>query len=238
MNPEKIKKRLVFEKTHRMRFVGHLDMMRIFQRAISREGIELAYSQGFNPHPRMSFARPLSLGQTSHVEIMELELAKDIPNEELVRSVNSALPVHLQILACYDMPESAKPAMSLVTHAEYKITLPETYRDEYAEDLAHFLEMPSITIQKLAKFKGRKQMVDLDIKPMLCSLELTDPCTLKLLCLSTEKENLKPDRMMKVFWESCGHPEEVGYELIERTGLYCQQEDGRLVDLISIMKDH
>lgn len=238
MNPERIKKRLVFEKTHRMRFVGHLDMMRIFQRAISREGIELVFSQGFNPHPRMSFARPLSLGQTSHVEIMDIELAGDIANDELIKRMNSALPVHLQVLAAYDMPEGAKPAMAIVTHAEYLIHLPERHRDEYADYLARFLEKPEITIQKLAKFKGRKQMVDLDIKPMLCSLELTEPLTMRLLCLATEKENLKPDRMMKVFWETCGHPEQTGYELIERTGLYCQQEDGRLVDLISIMKDH
>ena len=133
------------------------------------------------------------------------------------------------------MPDGTKPAMALVTHVEYRISLPEQYRDEYPEALQRFLALPEITIQKLAKFKGRKQMVDLDIKPMLCSLELTEPLTMRLLCLSTEKENLKPDRMMKVFWDSIGHPEQTGYELIERTGLYCRQEDGELTDLISIM---
>ena len=89
MTPVRYQKRISFCKEGKMRFIGHLDMLRTFQRALQRANVELVFSQGFNPHPQMSFSQPLSLGVSGHHEYMELQLATLWENDDLVHRVNT-----------------------------------------------------------------------------------------------------------------------------------------------------
>ncbi|MBQ7063817.1 MAG: DUF2344 domain-containing protein [Firmicutes bacterium] len=235
MNPERYRKRVVFWKGDRMRFVGHLDLLRVLQRAMNRAGIELVFSNGFNPHPQMSFAKPLSLGQEGMREIMELELASPMTDQELIERINAVLPPGILLLDAADMPEGTKSAMSMVDLAEYEIHLPDLDID-YPEALKGFLSLPEIPIRKLAKFHGRKQEITVDIRPRIRELKALNANTFYLLAVSTGEENLKPDKMMQVFWNYIGHPEQTANEQIVRTGLYQCREDGTLADMMQLLE--
>lgn len=236
MMPIRYRKRIAFRKEGKMRFIGHLDMLRTFQRALSRAGVELVFSQGFNPHPQMSFAQPLSLGVCGKREYMELQLAEPWENTALLQRVNAQLPEGLLLTECRDMPEGVKSAMSLSTHALYHIELPSCHKDEYPLLLENFLSSEKIPIRKLAKHHGRKQEVEVDLKPMIRSLSLSEPCTLQLWCACSGTENLKPDRMMRVFWEKSGHPEDAGTERIDRVDLY-REEEGHMCSLMDLLPE-
>lgn len=234
MNTIKYRKRLVFSKEGRLRFVGHLDLLRVFHRALNRAGIELVFSQGFNPHPQISFSQPLSLGSCGKHEYMELRLTREWDDTELLNRLNPHLPEGLHVSKCRTLPEDAKPVMSLATHALYEISLPEKYTSEYASWLQDFLSQDEILIKKLAKYHGEKQEVTVDIKPLIESLELISPCVLQLWCFCDNPKYLKPDRMMQAFWQHCGHPEAIRSEQICRQDLFREQEGirRRLMDII------
>ena len=236
MNPIRYQKRITFSKEGRLRFISHLDLLRVFQRAMSRAGIELVFSQGFNPHPQMSFAQPLSLGVTGKREYMELQLVSDWEDQALLDALNAQLPPGLHAWECCTMPEGTKSAMALATHAQYQITLPVEYAAQYPAWLEAFGQLEEVNITKLAKFHGRKKQVTMDIKPLIQSLTLTDDHVLTLWCICSNEQNLKPDRMMKVFWETAGHPELAGQEGICRLELY-RQEGENMLTLMQLLAE-
>ncbi len=236
MNDQGYWKRALFCKTGRLRFIGHLDLMRIMQRALSRADIQLVYSNGFNPHPHMSFGKPLSLGQSGLREVMEVELTAPMDSADFMNTLNPLLPDGLKLLACADLPHTGKTAMSRITHAEYEIQLPGEYTDRYPEWLRGFLAQESIVIRKPAKLRGRKIMAELDVKPLIVSMELVRPDAFRLLCVCTNEKNLKPGPMMHEFWNFIGHPEGEEETSIARTNLLAEKE-GRLLDMMELIED-
>ena len=96
------KLRLRFEKTGRAIYISHLDLMHTMQRAFSRAGYALKYSEGFNPHPQISIALPLSVGAASLCEIMDFRLKEDPDLTELPRKLTAALPEGIEVLEAYE----------------------------------------------------------------------------------------------------------------------------------------
>ena len=102
------KMRLRFEKTGRAIYISHLDMMRTMQRVFARAGLELKYSEGFNPHPQISIALPLSVGTGSLCEIMDFHLTSDTELETLPERMNAVMPEGIRVTDCYE--NAMKPA--------------------------------------------------------------------------------------------------------------------------------
>ena len=94
--------RLRFSKTGRLKYISHLDINRAMSRALKRAGIPLWYTEGFNPHPYMSFSLPLSLGVESLCESVDLRITGEITNKEIKDRLNSVLPEDLKIVDVYD----------------------------------------------------------------------------------------------------------------------------------------
>jgi len=95
--------RLLFEKTGSAVWISHLDLMRLFQRAFKRAGLLLKHTQGFNPRPSVSIALPLSVGMSSHCELLDFELeGANIPCDTILRELNRTLVEGLHVLAVYD----------------------------------------------------------------------------------------------------------------------------------------
>lgn len=94
--------RIRFSKTGQAKYISHLDINRVFSRAFSRAKVELWYTEGFNPHPYMSFSLPLSLGVESLCENVDIRILNDITNSELKNNLNDALPVGIRVLDVYD----------------------------------------------------------------------------------------------------------------------------------------
>lgn len=103
-----------------MKFIGHLDIMRFFQKALRRADIPVAFSGGFSPHMIMSFANPLGVGLTSDGEYFDLELTEPISSEEAIKRLNAQMAEGMEVLSFVQIPDDKKAkGMSIVAGADY-----------------------------------------------------------------------------------------------------------------------
>jgi radical SAM-linked protein len=113
--------RVRFKRRPEVKFISHLDIIRLWHRALRRANIALAYSEGFNPHPRISLAAPLALGVTSEAELMDIWLAKYISPHSFTTCVNQQLPPGMEILQVYQIALTLPSLQSQVHYAEYRV---------------------------------------------------------------------------------------------------------------------
>lgn len=227
-----MKKIIVFSKTGRLRFVGHLDVMRTFQRALTRAGIQLAYSQGFNPHPLMAFAHPLTLGFSGQREIMEIITEQDMTDEEVVTKLGSALPEGLAVVSCRTGKGGKGNAMGMVQSATYRIALPEQPEIQaldWEAEIEAFLNQDEISVEKVGKLKGHKKMLSVDYKPYIYSLSTETAAeggkSLLLFAACGSVNNVKPDLITEALAERIGHLE-LKYEFaVDRLQIFTGSKD-------------
>jgi radical SAM-linked protein len=142
--------RITFAKTEAMRFTGHLDLHRTWERTIRRSGLPLAYSQGFKPHPRIVLASALPLGCTSQDELVDIWLEESRPLDEIEASLSLSAPPGLQILSVCEA-ELHEPALPVqVTASEYEVTFltPLPDLDQRADGLLMTQSLPRIRREK------------------------------------------------------------------------------------------
>ena len=163
---------LKFTKGKEVRFVSHLDMLRLFQRAFRRAQLPLAFSQGFNPHPLMSFATALSVGFTSCGEYLDVILMEDISPKKLMDEVNATLPAGVRILKVYDASGSKASLTSVMRSAEYAISVSFADPIEPERLKAELDSMLAGGITVLKKTKGGIKPTD--IRPMIKELRVED----------------------------------------------------------------
>jgi len=154
--------RVSFAKTSAMRFTGHLDLFRTWERTIRRAGLPLAYSQGFNPHPRMALACALPLGFTSDAELIDIWLEEDLELEEVRAALEKAAPPGIQVQNLAEVDARLPALQTAVDSAEYEITLLEAC-PSLDERLAELVESASLPRQRRGK--------DYDLRPLIGSIE-------------------------------------------------------------------
>ena len=116
-----------FKKTGNIKYISHLDMQRLFKRAFKRADIPIEYSQGYNPHPKMGFAQPLSLGYTASQEYIEFFTTDSINTEAALSAFKDTMPKGIEIVCLKEMNTEVKSLASLVIGAVYSIELPISY---------------------------------------------------------------------------------------------------------------
>jgi radical SAM-linked protein len=117
--------RIKFVKQGALRYTGHLDLHKLWERAARRAELPLAYSQGFHPQPKMNMAAALPLGFSSRCEVLDMKLERDIQLESLPTRLNSTLPSGLQVVEVEQVDERAPALQTQVLSAEYEVTLTE-----------------------------------------------------------------------------------------------------------------
>ncbi|HEU4333984.1 MAG TPA: TIGR03960 family B12-binding radical SAM protein, partial [Candidatus Eisenbacteria bacterium] len=134
--PQATRYRVAYEKVGPARFTSHLDLVRIFDRALRVAKIPMAYTQGFNRHAKIAYGPPLSLGATSRAEYFDLELAQGVP-WETIAALNEILPEGVRILEGKPFSRNVDSLMSVITRADYRVSLTESLMDRLArgEDL-------------------------------------------------------------------------------------------------------
>ncbi len=159
-----------FSKSDTICYISHLDLMRVFQRAMKKTGIRQSYSQGFNPHPKMGFGQPLSLGYTGLNEYMEFETDEDYEPEELLQRLSSVMPEGLDIAECRRLEVLKKTLAAVTEAAEYIISVPfRAGADISGDDMCdRFMSQDKIICLK--KQKKKKDLAEVDIKPMIRNL--------------------------------------------------------------------
>jgi radical SAM-linked protein len=115
--------RIRFSRGEEIKFISHLDIVRLWQRAFNRAGIEIAYSTGFTPHPRISLAAPLPLGVTSEAELMDIVIVKGVAPQFFVSALNQQLPPGLRVDKVFPISAELPSLQSQITKAEYKVEL-------------------------------------------------------------------------------------------------------------------
>lgn len=115
--------RIRFSRGEEIKFISHLDIMRLWQRALRRAEIPLAYTEGFNPHPRISLAAPLAVGVTSQAELMDIFCSKWVSPHFFTNAVSQQLPPGIEILQVYSVAPTMPSLQSQVGYAEYEVKL-------------------------------------------------------------------------------------------------------------------
>ena len=162
---------LKFTKEKRLKYISHLDVLRLFQRAFKRAGIKLSYSKGYNPHAKVGFALPLSLGFESSGEYMEIETELDYKEDEIKDGLNAIMPDGIEITACGRLAETSKTAVAAVLDfASYKIFFSGVADDAQKLESAvkPFMKQESIITVKFSKKK--KKNIESDIRPHIRSV--------------------------------------------------------------------
>ena len=222
-----------------MKFLGHLDMMRYFQRAIRRADIAIAYSEGFSPHQIMSFAAPLGVGITSDGEYFDIEARETFSTEEAMRRLNATMVEGIEVCGYVLLPEKAKTAMSIVAAADYILSYKEGYEspyscEEWQERLQEvFLSKEEFLITK----KTAKSEKVLDLKKLVyrISVEETEsgrPAFSMCICTGST-DNIKPELVLSSIYEVCGLAYEPYAIQIHRSEVYASSEQG-FVSLLSM----
>src|SRR5699024_2919161 len=132
-----------------MKYIGHLDVMRYFQKAMRRAEIPIAFTQGFSPHMIMSFANPLGVGLTSDGEYFDIELKEPISSEDAVRQLNEAMVDGMEVVSFVQIPDEKKATgMAIIEAADY-LSIPKKEGILFSnEDLASFLSQTEILVLK------------------------------------------------------------------------------------------
>ena len=159
------KLRLRFSKTGRAVYISHLDLMHTMQRAFSRAGYELKYSEGFNPHPQISIALPLSVGAESVCEIMDFRLRQEADPKEIPARLTAVMPEGIEVSECYE--QTRKVAELKYLEIEGVFEYDERDAVEMAARLSEFFAADEIVITK----KTKRGMGESDIKSAIRSIE-------------------------------------------------------------------
>lgn len=220
---------VVFEKGAPLRYIGHLDLMRTVQRALRRSNLPVKYSNGFNPHIRLSFAAPLSVGVIGLRELMEVPVEDGLTEEQFVTRMNDVLPSCLQIRFCRSVPDEFPALMSLVAGADYRITFAKTEEGQKAASgFAAFMALDSYVAQRRTK-SGENPC---DIRPFVIEGTITETDTdyvIELRTIATQAGMLKPSLWFDSLREfaECGEIQ----HLIYRRNILAKAKDSSLVPM-------
>ena len=162
-------RRILFEKTGNAVYISHLDLMRLFQRAFKRGGLNLKHTQGFSPRAMVSIALPLSVGVESRCEILDYELVdqEELTCEEIRERLNSTMPAGVRVVEVYDSPRKPRDLthLDVSIRLEYDRGVPDGCMDAIRELFAR----ESVIVTK----RGKNGPVDQDIIPMIFDLDIT-----------------------------------------------------------------
>ena len=231
-----MKIRIKFRKYGALKFVGHLDMMRYFQKALKRAGIDMKYSEGFNPHMIMSFAAPLGVGITSDGEYFDIEVLSTKSTAESLKILNEAMVEGVEVTSYVALPDTAKKSMSLVAAADYEIFYKEGY--EIPRSVAEFTEIYRNFYEKQSEIlivkKTKKSEREMDLKPLIYDFQLQNrnaaPVFYLKVCTGSV-DNIKPELVLASMFESAGltyHPEAMQIHKLET---YTKNEQGDFIPL-------
>ena len=182
---------LKYARDERVKYISHLDFMRLFHRTIRRTGMNFLFSQGFNPHPLMTVAQPLSVGVTSDCEYMKVGFDCNLSEQEIVDTINKALPPGYKILAAKRV-EGKEIDLTKLDRAVYTVEL----EFEGSADIDTFLENKELIVPK----KTKSGVKDSDIRPYVYSIEKLseqDGILILKMCVAVGSVyNLKPQTVI------------------------------------------
>jgi len=213
---------LRFAKGGKMKYIGHLDLLKIFQSAIRRAKLPIAYSMGFNPHQRLSFALPLPVGMDSVCEYIELLL--DEPAENLKDDLDAQLPDGLRLLELYKIPEKAPRPAAAIMAVDYRLIFPGVTESKAC--LQAMVDASEIMMLK----KTKSGEIEADIKQDILAIEYDPVGAVSMRLSSGSVRNLNPMLVAQKLFEDMAISPDVHEISLMRREMY-GEIDGKLVPL-------
>ena len=229
--------RIKYKKENNMKFLSHLELIKTMERAFRRMNFKMAFSQGFNPKPKISYAAPLPVGVESECDYLDVELVEKVDIDELLKNQKNFLPNGLEFVEAKYRGKSKK-LMSLVTDSAYIIqicTQEEMTKESVQEKVDHFVNQDEITYEKLNK---RNKLKIIDIKPLIGSFDVLsvykDQVILKAMVTTGSNGNLKPEKLTELFCEHESISMIEGKDRYRRVELYARNEHGTKINLFEV----
>lgn len=217
--------RLQFARRGSLSYVGHLDLMRTFERSLRRAGLPILHSQGYNPRPMLVFALPLGVGISTSDDYIDVSLSEETDVSDLIGTLQKYVPDGLEILSGRQVPETGGSIMAVVTAASYRLRAPRI-----AEALRNLMNREEVLAEKKSKGQIRK----LDIRPLILRIIADDRASgdeVTVLVRAGSHENLRPDLLLAALTAYEDYPQEDAANCeVERTGLFT----GTYPDLIRL----
>lgn len=232
-----MKIRIKFRKYGVMKFIGHLDIMRYFQKAMRRAEIDICYSEGFSPHQIMSFAAPLGVGITSDGEYLDIEVNSTLSTEKALHVLNETMVEGVEIVDYVQLPDNAKTAMSIVAAADYDLYFKPGYDAprsvaEFTEGIDNFFTKPS---EVLITKKTKKSEKVMDLKQLVYAFKAESKVredgavvpSFYLMVSTGSSDNLKPELVVESLFEAMGLTYDANAIQIHRRDVYAADAEGK-----------
>ncbi len=212
--------RVRFVKERDLRYLSHLELIRAIERGIRRAGLQMVYSEGFHPHPKLSFGPALSVGIASFDEYFDLELVQEYPEEKILEDLNLVLSEGIKVLAVKKILQRVKPLNAVINRASYIVIL-KVEPGERREIFEHLNHLSSLTVIEVVR-KSKEGQKTVNIRPWLHNLTIgikdDDLLELELVGEIGSGGNLRPDDLLSMITRP------VKVLTITRTGLWHEEE--------------
>lgn len=234
-----MKIRIKFKKWGCMKFIGHLDMMRFFQKAIRRANIDIKYSEGYSAHQIMSFAAPLGVGITSDGEYFDIEVLSTESSQKSLDALNAQMVDGVEVTGYVELPEKAKTAMSIVAAADYYLYYKDGYVNPHTtgewNDIikTNLLDKSDFIVTK----KTKKSEREVDIKPLVYAIkavELDGKQYFYLKVSTGSIDNIKPEFVLESLYGKCNIEYDPLAIQIHRNDVFARDESGELISLLEM----
>ncbi len=210
----KYRYRLTFRKGYRVKYVAHLDVVKVWTRAFRRAGIPLAYTGGFNPQARIQVAASLPVGSMGSAEVMDIYLTQEMKSEDILARVGSTLPEDFELLNVENVDLKAPALQAELRQATYKVIVEsELSAQDLQKRIDALLQAETLLQTRIRRRKEER----FDMRPLLHSLNLKavnkDEASLTMRLSAGQQGNLRPDAVLKAL------KLDDGWRQIERTKL-------------------
>ena len=225
------KLRLALHKGEELRFLSHLDFAQAVERMIRRAEIKMAYSEGFNPHMKISFSSALALGVTAEAEYIDMDILEEDTLESIMEQLNRVAPHGLEVLGGKVMPEKVKKMMAICNYAIYEVTGPVTDVDvDWDVLLKSFNDATEISYEKVTPKKTRIIDVKEFVKEPIVATVKDGMVTLTMGIGIYPQGTIKPSEVWNLGRQQFNWPITSGYE-INRKAIMVENESGRFTPL-------
>ncbi len=218
--------------------MSHLDLMHTWERVIRRSHLPLAFSQGFNPHPKINFASALALGTTSDGEYMDMELTEELPLEQVRQALDMAMPPAFEVTAMKVVSRKVPSLMSIIERGQYQLWLDfvdEVTQQQLDQAVEQFWQQDEVTVYRYKK--NSKEKKAMNIRSGVYQIKLTadgDHGLLEILVQSGNEGNIRPEEVAYGLM-SAGMPPIQQVVRIHRQGLYLLNQAGALVTPLDVV---
>ncbi|SDB09419.1 TIGR03936 family radical SAM-associated protein [Eubacterium oxidoreducens] len=230
-----MKIRIKFTRHGSVKFLGHLDLMRYFQKAIRRADIDIKYSEGFSPHQIMSFAAPIGVGVESCGEYFDIEVHSTMSSQEAINALNATMADGIMVTQYRQLPDKTPKAMAQVAAATYELYYknPEDNPLELGKLEKQVDNYIIATNEILVTKETKKSVREINLKPFIYDFRIIDrngPGFFMMLSAGSI-ENIKPQLVLQYLYEKTGLSFDINQIQIERQDVFFKSKKGEFLPL-------